>query len=125
LPQVHAELDFDKASWSLKVNKTRSDYIDATDGVDVTLTIGDYQASENLSLHNKNPRFDRFKYQRKPKLDCRQNKGGRDEHDGDDRYHRDDKDDREHKDDRDDRHQKDGKDGKKANDRDHRDKDRR
>ena len=70
MTQIKASIDFDKGKWGIKVNKTSADYVDNSDGVDITLSIGDYQASENVVLESKNKYYDKLMYKRKPKLYC-------------------------------------------------------
>ena len=71
VPYIHARLDFDKAEWKLKVKESDITLIDNIDGVDVTLTIGDYVGSENIIMHSKDRHGTKLKYKRKPKLSCR------------------------------------------------------
>ena len=71
IPHIHARLNFDKAEWKLKVKESDITLIDNTDGVDVTLTIGDYVGSENIIMHSKDHHGTKLKYKRKPKLSCR------------------------------------------------------
>ena len=74
LPHIHARLDFDKAEWKLKVKESDITQIDNKDGVDVTLTIGDYVGSENIIMQSKGHHGTKLKYKRKPKLSCRPGK---------------------------------------------------
>ena len=74
LPHIHARLDFDKAEWKLKVKESDITQIDNKDGVDVTLTIGDYVGSENIIMQSKGHDGTKLKYKRKPKLSCRPGK---------------------------------------------------
>ena len=83
VPHIHARLDFDKAEWKLKVKDSDITLIDNIDGVDVTLTIGDYVGSENIIMHSKDRHGTKLKYKRKPKLSCRLGKA--EKHKGDDR----------------------------------------
>jgi len=71
VPHIQARLDFDKAEWKLKVKEPDITLIDNMDGVDVTLTIGDYVGSENIIMHSKDHHGTKLKYKRKPKLSCR------------------------------------------------------
>ena len=71
IPQIQARLDFDKAEWTFRVKGSDITQIDNTDGVDVTLTIGDYAGSENILMHSKDHDGTKLKYKRKPKLSCR------------------------------------------------------
>ncbi|RMF95425.1 MAG: hypothetical protein D6727_10755 [Gammaproteobacteria bacterium] len=49
-PKVEARLRFDKATWELSVKDGDASLIDNSDGVDVTLMIGDYENTENIVL---------------------------------------------------------------------------
>jgi hypothetical protein len=71
IPQIHARLDFDKAEWKLKVKESDITQIDNSEGVDVTLTIGNYVGTENIIMHSKDRHGTKLKYKRKPKLSCR------------------------------------------------------
>lgn len=70
IPHIQAQLDFDKAEWKLRVKESAITLIDNTDGVDVTLAIGDYVGSENIIMHSKDRHGTKLKYKRKPKLSC-------------------------------------------------------
>jgi hypothetical protein len=49
-PQINMELDFKKGEWRLRVSKIDASAIDNSDGVEITLTIGDLYASELINM---------------------------------------------------------------------------
>ena len=53
-PQIKATINLDKYKWGLKLNHIDSDFVDNSDGVDITLAIGNYQGTENVMLESKN-----------------------------------------------------------------------
>lgn len=98
-PAVKFDLDFKKAKWNLKINKEDTRYIDNSDGVDISLSIGSYSGNENVILKSKNKHHDKFIYKRKPKLSCRIKNKHKDNNKHDDDSHEDDKDDDDDEDD--------------------------
>ena len=64
-PKIEARLRFDKATWELNVKDGDASLIDNSDGVDVALTIGDYEGVENVLLGAKG------EYKASPKVSCR------------------------------------------------------
>jgi len=87
-PKIKASIDFDKSKWSLKVSKADATYIDNSDGVDISLSMGGYQGSENVMLKSKNKHHDKLMFKRKPKAYCRIDKED-DDHDDDDDHDKD------------------------------------
>ncbi len=99
IPKIQARLDFDKAEWTFRVQGSDISTIDNSDGVDVTLTIGDYVGSENIVMHSKDRHGNKIKYKRKPKLYCRPGKEKKNKDDDDTDEDGDDKDDDANRDD--------------------------
>ena len=69
-PQVHAKIDLKRSKWSLKLMHIDADFVDNSDGVDIALTIGNYEGSENVVLKSKNRHGRMLMYKRKPKVRC-------------------------------------------------------
>ena len=86
-PQIQASIDLEKSKWSLKLIHINSGFVDNSDGVDIALSIGDYQGSENVYLESKNQHDNMLMYKRKPKISCA-TRNHRDEDDQSDDNHR-------------------------------------
>jgi hypothetical protein len=69
-PQIQASFDFVKSEWNLKLLHINADFVDNTDGVDISLSIGDHKATENVYLESKNKHDSMLMFKRKPKTGC-------------------------------------------------------
>ena len=69
-PQIHASLDFEKSKWSLKLIHIDAGFVDNSKGVDIALSIGQYQGSDNVYLESKNKHDGMLMFKRKPKTSC-------------------------------------------------------
>lgn len=83
-PQIRVSINFEKLKWSLKVNHADIDEVDNSDGIDISLSIGNYLGTENVLLESKNKHHDKLMYKRKPKASCQLSKNHKDEDDDDD-----------------------------------------
>lgn len=83
IPKIKASINFEKSKWSLKVNHADIDEVDNSDGVDISLSIGNYLGTENVLLESKNKHHDKLTYKRKPKDSCRIGKTHKDDNDDD------------------------------------------
>lgn len=106
-PALMARLNFKKATWKLKIRDENASLIDNSDGVDVSLVIGNIRGDENIVLtekhkhehhgHKKRNRkyYDhhadedetRLMYKRKPKVRCAPHHDDHDDDDKDDDHH--------------------------------------
>lgn len=84
IPKIKASIDFEKSKWSLKVNHADIDEVDNSDGVDISLSMGEYLGTEKVYLESKNKHHDKLMYKRKPKASCRIGKTHKDDKDDDD-----------------------------------------
>ncbi|MBT8126036.1 MAG: hypothetical protein KJP15_01020 [Gammaproteobacteria bacterium] len=69
-PQIQASLDFAKSKWSLKLIHINARFVDNSDGVEIALSIGDYQGRENVYIESKNKHDSMLMFKRKPKTSC-------------------------------------------------------
>ena len=89
-PQIVAIIDFKKSKWGLMLNRINSEFIDNSDGVDIALSIGDYQASETVDLKSKNKHKHHkiLTFKRNPTISCEHRNHKHDDDNYNDNKHR-------------------------------------